>query len=88
MAYEPQQLARADQHWAGVRAHLNDLVECHAEGATDIGNPESLDMMVDVFCCPHMENGQDVGRERHASTLAMLLTCAIDQLAALKAGAR
>jgi hypothetical protein len=88
MPYEPEKLARADQYWAEIRAHLDGFIEVHAEGSTDIGNPEALDRIVSILKCPHLDNGMDVGREQHALTLASLLACAIDQLAALKVGAR
>lgn len=79
MSRPPSEIARGDQHYANVAAHLDGLVYAFARGTDD--RLERLDFAVRMFCDPTKSDGTAICPHVHTSTLANLLAVAIDRLA-------
>jgi len=84
--YPPHETARADQLYAEIAHELDMLIEAYRCMSDGTERARSLDLLASTLANPRKGNGEQISHSAHVSTLANVLTVAIDRLA--KGGVR
>lgn len=80
--YPPHETARADQHYALVGEELDLLIETFRQISDGLDRARRLDLVAARLTDPRHGDGNQLSHADHVSTLANMLTVAIDRLAA------
>lgn len=72
MSYPPDEIHRADQHYAEVENGLDQFIAAYRTRRAEAGRVQALDLLAEVFADDDPEN---------MANLANLLAVAIDRLA-------
>lgn len=77
----PAEIAANGQHYAMVDHDLTEMIHAYQQAIGDVPRIDHLEHLVNALCCPHLDDGTEMGHEAHISTLAYLAAAAIDRLA-------